>query len=130
MKYINFKFQTSQNKHFRDITMEESIEKNGILSISRKRCRYFVLKSCEIHSFGDLKSLETLNLAGRHNKKRHFLVLKDHNSKEGRDSFFCKVAGIFYAVCNNRIYCIAYVHSYKITFITAVSIGGAKDEIF
>jgi hypothetical protein len=32
------------------------------------------------------------------------------------DKLICKIAGNFYAVANDKIYTIAFLHSFKVTF--------------
>ena len=42
--------------------------------------------------------------------------MKEHNDVSGKDKLICKIAGTFYAVVNSRIFTIAFVHSFKVTF--------------
>ena len=124
MKQLNFTFNTSTNSRKRDVLIEEHVEKNGVVAKTKRRSRYFILNRLHLKRLSDFKKIKSLDLAGHHNKKRHLFIRKLHNSHNGEDSFLCKVAGIFYAVCKTDIYCIAYIHSFKISFTSLVASGG------
>lgn len=105
MRDIVFKALTSKTSKKQDVCVQEAIEKDGILAKTERRCRYFIVDK-----------LTEAQLDNAPYKKRHYCVLKIHNSETGEDKLLCKIAGTFYAVYGQDIYCIAYLHSFKIVF--------------
>ena len=116
MREMVFKYINSASSNKRDLCMEETIEKDGVLATTQRHCLYFVIGKQHIEDTNDIESLANLKIKNLPNRKRHYYVLKTHNSELGEDKILCKVAGTFYAICGNDIYCIAFVHSLKVTF--------------
>jgi hypothetical protein len=44
-------------------------------------------------------------------------VLKEHNTKEQKEKFFCRIKGSIFAVCNGRLFLIFFMHSLKISLV-------------
>lgn len=117
MRDIVFKTLTSAVSKKRDLCIQETIERDGVLAKTERRCRYFILGKKHIDDINDLEKLTKLKFTDVPCKKRHYYVLKVHDVQHGEDRLLCKIAGMFYAICGNDIYCIAYVHSFKVIFI-------------
>lgn len=115
MRKLLFKNMTSWEHNKRDIFVEETVQKDGILAKTTRRCLYFVKERTPINNPMDLKDVAELKV-NNEDIKRHFLILKERNSKLGIDKLLCKVAGTFYAMLNNYLYCIVFVHTFKISF--------------
>lgn len=115
MRTLLFSNMTTWDKNKRDIYVKESVEKDGILANTSRRCLYFIKERVKIDDPSDLKQIAALKLNEEKNK-RHFYVLKEHYSEEGIDKLMCKVAGTFYAMVNDYLYCILFVHTFKISF--------------
>jgi hypothetical protein len=43
--------------------------------------------------------------------------MKEHSDRSGTDKFICKILGTFYAVVDRDIYSIAFLHSFKVSFV-------------
>ena len=117
MRDIIFKALTSKSSKKQDVCVQEAIEKDGILAKTEKRCRYFIMDKVHVDNIEDAGKLSEAQFNNVPYKKRHYYVLKIHNSETGEDRLLCKIAGTFYAVFGKDIYCIAYVHSFRITFV-------------
>jgi hypothetical protein len=118
MRDIVFKALTSTSSKKQDVCVQESIERDGILAKTERRCRYFVTGKTHIEDINDIEKLAELQFANVPYRKRHYYIQKVRDTQTGTDRLLCKIAGMFYAVYNNDIYCIAYVHSFKISFAT------------
>ena len=121
MRELVFKSLTSLETKKRDFYIQETFEKDGVLASTQRRCLYFIIGKMHVADPNDIEALAQLKLSKLPAKKRHYYILKVHDSQHGEDRLFCKVAGSFYAVCGNELYCIAFVHSLKITFTNVIS---------
>jgi len=103
MRDLIFKNLTSQDKKRRILISSEIMDKDGVRSIIR---RHFVCIVREIQDTG-------------HKEKPlpYLYILKEHNSKEQREKFFCRIKGSLYAVNNGRLFLILFTHSLKINFV-------------
>lgn len=128
MRDIVFKALTSATSKKRDLSIEETIERDGILARTERRCRYFIINKVHIDNIKDIEKLAQAKFANVPYKKRHYYVLKSHDSQHGEDKLLCKIAGMFYAIYGKDIYCIAYVHSFKIVFTISMADKGKKND--
>ena len=126
MREILFKALTSPENQKRDFRVQETFTKDGVLARTERRCFYFVLGKVHIDDCNDIEKLSEIKFKEIPQKKRHYYILKIHDSEHGEDRLICKVAGSFYAVCGNNVYCIAFLHSFKITF-TVLGADAAKE---
>jgi len=122
MRDIIFRALTSKTNKKQDVCVQEAIEKDGILAKTERRCRYFIMDKVHVESIEDVGQLSEAKFNNVPYKKRHYYVLKIHNNKTSEDRLLCKIAGTLYAVFGKDIYCIAYVHSFRITFTVIPSI--------
>lgn len=125
MRELIFKTSTSTENKKRDLWVEETVEKDGVLAKTQRRCLYFIIGKAHIDNPDDIESVSALKFHDRANKKRHYYILKEHNDANGEDRLVCKISGTFYAVCGNDVYCIAFVHAFKLIF-TADSLNKGK----
>jgi hypothetical protein len=102
MRDLLYKNLTSDDKKRRIIASSEVVDKQGVRSIIRRHlvCLVKEVKYNEIE-----KPLPYL------------YVLKEHNSREEKEKFFCKIKGSVYAICNGRLFLVLFVHSLKINLI-------------
>ena len=49
----------------------------------------------------------------------YLYVLKEHNSKEHKEKFFCKIKGSVCAVNQGRLFLIVFMHSLRIDLLAA-----------
>ena len=122
MRELVFKNLTSIDHKKRDIFVEETVTRNGIVATSQRRCLYFVKNKTMINDSADLAKLSELKKQCP-DKKRSFYVLKVHDSTAGTDKLMCKLKGNFYAVVGRSIYHIVFIHSFKIRFEEKVGKG-------
>lgn len=117
MHEVTLKHKKSIESRKKDIFVKEVLEKDGILSTTERRCFYFIKDIKRLSEGQDLQ--KWINLQGEDGpiKKRHFYIFKEHNDGLGTDKLICKIAGIFYAIVERRIYTIAFLHSFKVSFI-------------
>lgn len=116
MREILMQALTTPENQKRDFRVQESFIKDGVLAKTEKRCFYFILGKAHIEDHNDLEAVSHIKLKTMPQKKRHYYILKIHDTDHGEDRLICKVAGSFYAVCGNELYSIAFLHSFKITF--------------
>lgn len=120
MRQIVYKNLTSGNPRKKDVFIREVFEKNGVVARTERRCFYFVKKIIHFNNPEELqKWIQTQDAAATSLKKRHFHIMKEHNDCEGGDKLICKIAGTFYAIFNNSVYTIAFLHYFKVFFIKA-----------
>jgi hypothetical protein len=120
MREILFKELTSNNLRKKDTVLREVFEKDGIVARTERRCFYFIK---DVMKVGDPSGLEKwINVQKREDEegKRHFYVLKEHSDALGEDKVIFKIAGTFYAVLNETVYNIAFLHSFKVRFMKPV----------
>jgi len=114
MRELVFKNMVTPTAHKRDISVEEVIEKNGLVSSTQKRSIYFVRGAHRISSQLDLKDWvekrkkdETLN-------RKFFHILRKYSTETKEDKLICKMRGSFYVVSGQSAYNIIFVHVIKI----------------
>ncbi len=102
MRDLLFKNLTSSDRKRKIIASAEISDKQGVRSIIR---RHFVCIAKEVE----------------HNKAEKPLpyvrVIKEHNSREQKEKFFCKIKGSVYVICNGRIFLIVFMHSLRINLV-------------
>lgn len=99
MRDLLFKNLTSNDKRRRIISSSEIVDKQGVRSIIH---RHFVYIVKEIKNNQIYRPLPYL------------YVLKEHNNKEQKEKFFCRIKGSVCAVNNGRLFLILFMHSLKI----------------
>ena len=117
MRELLFKEMTAWDHNKRDVVVQEIVEKDGVLAKTTRRCLYYIKDKVLIKNPMDLKGIAETKLDDSKFKK-HFHVLKERNSASGIDRLMCKVAGTFYAMVNEYLYCIVFIHTFKISFLT------------
>lgn len=125
MREIVFKHLTAKDHKKRDLCVREIVSKDGVMATIERRCIYFIVEKFYIEDPNDIEEFKTLKSGGEAWKKRHFHILRRHDSTTGEDKLICKVAGTLYAVVSNSVYYIAFFHSFKID-LSAVSTDKKK----
>ena len=105
MRDLLFKNLTSQDRRRKIISSTEVLDKQGVHSIIH---RHFVYSIKEIVKGSKIKQGAPV-----------VHVFKEHNTKEQKERFFCKVKGGIFAVKNNRLFWIQFIHSLKINLTPA-----------
>lgn len=118
MREVIFKNFTSVQSRKKDIVLREAFEKDGVVAKTERRCFYYIKDVKRLADETDLQkwvdAQAEIKLA-----QRQFHIMKEHNDRLGEDKVICKIAGSFYAVINNVIYNIAFIHSFKVCFMKA-----------
>lgn len=102
MRDLLFKTLTSEDKKRKVLASSEIVDRQGVRSIIR---RHFV---CTVKEIKDNEVKKPLP---------YVYVLKEHNTKEHKEKFFCRIKGSIYAVSNGRLFLILFMHSLKITLV-------------
>ena len=112
MRDLLFKNLTSDDKKRKILTSSEIMDKQGVRSIIR---RHFICIAREINPAlarkGGVKDKNTQR------PLPYLYVLKERNTIEQREKFFCRIKGSIYAVSNGRLFLIAFMHSLKIKLV-------------
>lgn len=103
MRDLLFKNLTSSDKKRRVIASSEIVDKQGVRSIIR---RHFICLIKEINN-DDL-----------HRPLPYLYVIKERNTREQKEKFFCRIKGSIYAISNGKLFLILFMHSLKINLVT------------
>lgn len=101
MRDLLFKNFTSSDRKKRVIASSEITDREGVRSVIH---RHFVCMAKEIE-------------AGKPQLERplpYLFVLKERNTKEHKEKFFCRIKGSIYALSKGRMFLILFTHSLKI----------------
>ena len=104
MRDLVFKNLTSNDRKRKIIASHEISDKEGVRSIIR---RHFV---CIVREVKDTSAQRP---------EPYLYVLKKHDSKGQQEKFFCKIKGSIYAVNQERLFLIVFMHSLNIN-LTAI----------
>jgi len=102
MRDLLFKNLTSDDRRRRVIASSEISDNEGVRSIIR---RHFICSIKEIAGGIDGRPLPSV------------YVLKEHNSREQKEKFFCKIKSNILAVHKGRLFLITFMHTLKITLL-------------
>ena len=119
MREVTFKNLTQLKSRKKDIFLKEVVEKDGVIAKTERRCFYFIKDITHLDEGKDLEKWVDSQNNTEPISKRHFHILKEHSDGLGEDKLICKIAGTFYAVVDKNIYTIAFLHSFKVTFVKA-----------
>ena len=110
MRDLLFKNLTSSDGKRKVISSSEITDKEGVHSIIR---RHFI---CLVQEVKDNKTAQPLP---------YLYVLKERNTRLHKEKFFCRLKGGMYALSNNKVFLITFIHSLKISL---VSISGVSQH--
>ncbi len=119
MREVVFKNLTSNEARKKDILLKEVFERDGVVARTERRSFYFIKNVNHLGSEEELQQWVAMHGSSKEPSKRHFHIMKEHNDMLGMDKFICKILGTFYAVIDRDIYTIAFLHSFKISFVKA-----------
>jgi hypothetical protein len=112
MRDLLFKNLTSEIKKRRILASSEIMDKQGVHSVIH---RHFI---CLVKEIKDKQMSKP---------EPYMYVLKERNSKEQVEKFFCRVKGGVYAVAEGKLFLILFTHSLKIC-LTPVEQTGLIDN--
>ncbi len=102
MRDLTFKNITSDDKKRKVLVSCEVIDNQGVRSIIH---RHFVCIVKEVQDKQISKPLPYLYL------------LKEHNNREQKEKFFCRIKGSICAIHKGRLFLILFMHSLKISLM-------------
>jgi hypothetical protein len=100
MRDLLFRNLTSLDRKRKILASSEIFDKSGVRTVVRRHFVYIVN--------------EVSPEAAVTKKPSYLFVLKVRNTKERTEKFFCRMKGCIYAVSNNKVYVITFMHSLKI----------------
>jgi len=115
MREVVFKNLTSLNSRKKDIVLTEAFEKNGVLAKTERRCFYFIRNITNIEGNNNIDKWIDANSGGKKNARR-FHIFKEHSDASSTDKVVCRIEGEFYAVLNDAVYTIGFLHYFKVCF--------------
>lgn len=104
MRNLLLKNLTSSDKKRRILSSTETIDKDGFLTKVQKRLIYVIKEGKNID----------------YSSSPHLYVSKVHNTKEKKESFFCKMKGTLFAVSNGHFFHIRFLHSLRIKVTSSI----------
>lgn len=119
MREVVFKNILSDNSRVKNIFLQEVFERDGVLARTERRCFYFIKDVTPIGQVESIKKWVDRKNAVESLGKRHFHIFKEHNDSHFEDKLICKIIGTFYAIVNNNVYTVAFMHSFKVRFTKA-----------
>jgi hypothetical protein len=112
MRDLLFKNLTSDDHRKKIISSSEIVDKAGVRTIVRRHFVYFVREVPD-------QQLER--------QAPYLFVIKEHNTKEKKEKFYCRMKGNLYAIYQERLFLVHFMHSLRINLI-AIPQGLAKYE--
>jgi len=100
MRDLVFKNLTSEDRKRRIIASSEITDKEGMRTVIH---RHFVCIVKEIH-----------NGVNEYEQQPNLYVLKERNTKERKERFFCRIKGSLFAVNSGKLLLIQFMHSLRI----------------
>ena len=103
MRDLLFKNLISSDRKRRIIASSEIVDKQGVRSVIR---RHFIYMLKEVKD-------------ERHIEKPlpYMYVLKEHNTKEHKEKFFCKIKGSLCAINKGKLFMVIFMHSLRIDLV-------------
>lgn len=115
MRELVFKNLTSVNKKRRDLLISETVERNGIKTITKRHSVYIVTKHIKLEGIDGITPKNAFTPSDYN--KRHIFICKKKDTRLGKDSFICDVIGRVYAIAEGEMYTIAFKHSFELDFV-------------
>ncbi|MBN2452831.1 MAG: hypothetical protein JXB40_01040 [Candidatus Omnitrophica bacterium] len=116
MREVLYKNLISNNSRKKDVFLQEVFEKDGVIAKTERRCFYFIKSIEHLDKPQDLQTWVAAQTEAGSINKRQFFIFKQHSDQTGEDKLICKILGNFYAVINNVVFTIAFLHSFKVRF--------------
>lgn len=116
MRELIFKNLTIPTSKKRDISVEEVVERDGLISSTKKRSIYFIRGAHRIKSKGELKEWIDTRKKDSDLNKKFFHILRNYSDRNKQDKLMCKMRGSFYVISGESVYNIVFVHAIKISY--------------
>jgi len=109
MRDLLYKNLTDTDRGRKIIASSEIADKEGIHSVVRRHFAYIVRK---------IESPDT------EKPKPYLFVLKERNTKDKREHFFCKIKGSIIAANGGKFYKINFIHTLRIELTASSQLSG------
>jgi|GEM_PF-571151 len=129
MRELIFKNLVAPTSRKRDISVEEIVEKNGMLSSTTKRSTYFIRGFHRIESRDELKHWIDKRKKDAGLNKKFFHILREYSDRDKKDKLVCKMRGSFYVISGESVYNIVFVHAIRIILRQAGKNGGGSTGV-
>jgi len=123
MRELIFKNMLKEKAKKRDISVEEIVKRDGMVSCTKKRSMYFLRGVHTVKSQAELNEWLEKRKKDKNLNKKFFHILRKFSSQTKEDKLICKMRGSFYVVSGQSIFNIVFVHAIK---IKTNSIKGSK----
>lgn len=114
MRELIYKNLTKPASKKRDISVEEIVNRNGVVSSTKKRSIYFVRGVQHVNSKNELAEWINKKKNDPSATKNFFHILRQYSAADKMDKLVCKMRGSFYIVSGESVYNIVFVHAIKI----------------
>ena len=114
MRELIFKNLTTSTSKKRDISVEEVVERNGLVSETMKRSIYFIRDAHHIRSKTELEEWIERRKKDPNLSKKFFHILRNYSADKKEDKLVCKMRGSFYIISGASVYNIVFVHAIKV----------------
>ena len=108
-----FKNLMSDDAKRRQLILRETINEGDTFIKTQKRCTYFVKNCIQAGSLGEPNNFKKIKEKAAL-PKRHYYVIKKHDSRSGEDNLFCRIDGSLYVAIGTRVYVIGFRSSFNI----------------
>ena len=108
MRDLHYKNLTSVDRSRRVIASSEITDKEGVHSVVRRHFSYMI------------KQVEKADVV---KPAPYLYVLKERNTREKREHFFCKIKGSLLAVNKEKLFLIVFVHTLSIQLTASASLS-------
>jgi len=114
MRELIFKNLTIPSSKKRNVSMEEIVEKDGLLSSTKKQSTYFLKEIHRVKSKEELGEWINKRKKDPSSNKKFFHILREYSDKDHEDKLMCKMRGSFYVISGSNVLNIVFVHTIKI----------------
>lgn len=115
MRELIFKNLTVPNSKKRNISMEEIVHKNGLVSSTKKQSTYFLKEIHRVKSKEELTEWIDKRKKDPISNKKFFHILREYSDRDHEDKLMCKMRGSFYIISGSDVLNIVFVHTIKIS---------------
>jgi hypothetical protein len=122
MREIFIRTTTSTNHKRKNLSIVETIKRNGILARAEKKYCYYVSEQNPFQNPEDLKTWMNSQASTYQRKDRHVSIKKTYDNNTGIGQMIYRVIGSFYVIQNLHIFAVVFMHSIKFDMLTT---GGA-----
>jgi len=114
MREIVYKNLTKTASKKRDVSIEEIVEKDGLVSSTTKRSMYFIRDAHRMKSKGELSTWLEERKKDTSLTKKFFHIYRKFSEETKEDKLVCKMRGSFYIISGQAVYNIVFVHILKV----------------